>query len=137
MSEADYPGLDSIAKKIADEKQPFERLEMTKEELLEMFAVRGHCPSPLVRRWGVLPLTGRRLFPLRCNPHADQYNPLKVHFIKEKIPDGGSSTVYRCGTLIDLCLGPHVTNTSRIKAFAVHKVRRAVPCGRPAQGRRD
>jgi len=43
VSEADYSGLDSIAKKIADEKQHFERLEMTKEELLEMFAVRGNC----------------------------------------------------------------------------------------------
>ena len=52
-----------------------------------------------------------------------QYNPLKVYFIKEKIADGGSSTVYRCGPLIDLCLGPHVANTNRIKAFAVYKVR--------------
>ena len=58
-----------------------------------------------------------------------QYNPLKVHFIKEKVADGGSSTVYRCGPLIDLCLGPHVPNTNRIKAFQVYKVSVALRCG--------
>lgn len=41
ISEADYPYLDKLAHKIAGEKQSFERLEMTKEELLEMFAVRA------------------------------------------------------------------------------------------------
>lgn len=29
--------------------------------------------------------------------------------------------MYRCGPLIDLCLGPHVPNTNRIKAFQVYK----------------
>jgi hypothetical protein len=29
--------------------------------------------------------------------------------------------VYRCGTLVDLCRGPHVIDTGRIKAFAVQK----------------
>ena len=46
---------------------------------------------------------------------------MKVHFIKEKIPDGSSSTVYRCGPLIDLCLGPHIPNTSRVKAYTVYR----------------
>jgi len=46
---------------------------------------------------------------------------MKTYFIKEKIPDGESSTVYRCGPLIDLCLGPHIPNTNRVKAMAVHK----------------
>ena len=40
VGEGDYATLDTVAKKIADEKQPFERLEMTKEELLQMFHVR-------------------------------------------------------------------------------------------------
>lgn len=61
-------------------------------------------------------------------PKADllemfKYNKYKVHFIQEKVPDGTSATVYRCGPLIDLCLGPHVANTGRIKAFAIMKVR--------------
>jgi threonyl-tRNA synthetase len=50
-----------------------------------------------------------------------KHNPLKVHLINDKIPDGTATTVYRCGPLIDLCRGPHITNTSRIKAFTVTK----------------
>jgi threonyl-tRNA synthetase len=51
-----------------------------------------------------------------------KYSKYKVHFIKDKIPDGGSTTVYRCGPLIDLCTGPHIPHTGRIKAFSVMKV---------------
>lgn len=39
MSQNDYPALDTIIKKIGKEKQPFVRLEMKKEDLLEMFKV--------------------------------------------------------------------------------------------------
>jgi threonyl-tRNA synthetase len=46
-------------------------------------------------------------------------NPYKQHIIRDKIPDGTYTTVYRCGPLIDLCLGPHVPNTGRIKSFKV------------------
>lgn len=35
-------------------------------------------------------------------------NPFKVSIISTKIPDGGCTTAYRCGPLIDLCMGPHV-----------------------------
>lgn len=45
----------------------------------------------------------------------------KQHIINDKIPDGTSTTVYRCGPLIDLCRGPHVPNTGRIKAFEIMK----------------
>lgn len=68
------------------EKQPFERLEMTKAELLEMFA----------------------------------YNQFKCRIINEKI-DTDKTTVYRCGSLIDLCRGPHVRHTGKIKAMKVTK----------------
>lgn len=50
-----------------------------------------------------------------------QYNKYKTHFIQTQVPDGTSSTVYRCGPLIDFCAGPHITNTSKIKAFSVTK----------------
>jgi len=50
-----------------------------------------------------------------------KYNDMKLHFIKEKIPDGSGSTVYRCGPLIDLCLGPHVPNTNRVKAYSIYR----------------
>lgn len=39
----------------------------------------------------------------------------------EQVPDGAQCTAYRCGDLIDLCRGPHVPDTSRVKAFSVMK----------------
>lgn len=84
---ADYKPLESFAAKFAKEKQPFERLEMSKNDLMEMF----------------------------------KYNPLKCRLIDDKIPDGSMSTVYRCGSLIDPCLGPHVPDTGRIKEFKILK----------------
>ena len=36
----DFPALDQVAKMAVKEKQKFERLEMSKEDLLKMFAVR-------------------------------------------------------------------------------------------------
>jgi len=44
-----------------------------------------------------------------------------VSLISGKIPDGGKVTAYRCGTLIDLCTGPHIPTTKIIKAFKVMK----------------
>eukprot|EP01112_Ceratiomyxa_fruticulosa_P015439 TRINITY_DN4540_c0_g1_i5.p1 TRINITY_DN4540_c0_g1~~TRINITY_DN4540_c0_g1_i5.p1 ORF type:complete len:725 (-),score=204.18 TRINITY_DN4540_c0_g1_i5:144-2318(-) len=44
------------------------------------------------------------------------YNKFKVEIIS-KIPQEEKVTVYRCGPLIDLCRGPHVPNTSFVKAF--------------------
>jgi len=46
-------------------------------------------------------------------------NPFKTQLISTKIPDGGYTTAYRCGPLIDLCRGPHVPHTGAIKAFEV------------------
>jgi threonyl-tRNA synthetase len=83
----DFGKIDSRVQKIMKEKQKFERLELSKDVLLEMF----------------------------------DYNEFKKHFIREKIPDGTSTTVYRCGPLIDLCLGPHIPHTGRIKAMKVTK----------------
>ena len=37
VSEGDFKVLDDVCKKIVKEKQPFERLEMKKSDLLEMF----------------------------------------------------------------------------------------------------
>ncbi|XP_048483972.1 threonine--tRNA ligase 1, cytoplasmic isoform X4 [Plutella xylostella] len=86
ISSTDFPAMETLVKKIAKEKQPFERLELTKEQLLEMF----------------------------------DYNLFKVRILKEKV-DTPTTTVYRCGTLIDLCRGPHVRHTGKVKAFKVTK----------------
>ncbi|KAF2429653.1 threonyl-tRNA synthetase [Tothia fuscella] len=85
--EADWAPLERVAQKAIKEKQPFVRLELSKEDLLEMF----------------------------------KSNKYKQHIIKDKIPDGTSTTVYRCGPLIDLCRGPHVPHTGRIKTFRIMK----------------
>lgn len=39
VSSNDFPFLENLCKKIIKEKQPFERLEVKKETLLEMFKV--------------------------------------------------------------------------------------------------
>ncbi|KAG6877787.1 threonyl-tRNA synthetase [Termitomyces sp. T159_Od127] len=49
------------------------------------------------------------------------YNKYKQYLIETKIPDGTSTTVYRCGPMIDLCVGPHIPHTGKIKAFMVTK----------------
>ena len=87
VSQTHYPVIETSMKSICNEKQPFERLELTKEELLEMFA----------------------------------YNQFKVRILNEKVKEA-KTTVYRCGTLIDLCRGPHVRHTGNVKAFKVTKV---------------
>ena len=43
-----------------------------------------------------------------------KHNKYKIHIINDKIPDNSSTTVYRCGPLIDLCYGPHVTHTGSL-----------------------
>ncbi|KAF7291113.1 AA-TRNA-LIGASE-II domain-containing protein [Mycena indigotica] len=49
------------------------------------------------------------------------YNKYKQYLIQTKVPDGSSTTVYRCGPMIDLCVGPHIPHTGRIKAMMVTK----------------
>ena len=85
--EAEWPSLENRAKKYFKDKQAFERLEVSKENLLKMFA----------------------------------YSKYKTHYINKFVPDGESSTVYRNGSLVDLCQGPHIQNTRKIAAFKVMK----------------
>lgn len=87
VSQSDFPALEGVAKNVIKQKQKFERLVMSKEDLLKMF----------------------------------HYSKYKTYLVSTKIPDGGSTTVYRCGSLIDLCTGPHIPHTGRIKAFKLLK----------------
>ncbi|CAG9833707.1 unnamed protein product [Diabrotica balteata] len=86
ISQTDFPVVESLMKNIVKEKQPFERLEMKKEDLIEMF----------------------------------KYNEFKQRILREKV-NTPTTTVYRCGPLIDLCRGPHVRHTGKIKALKVTK----------------
>lgn len=80
----DYKSIEAEVNKIIKQKQKFERMVITKEEGLELFAD----------------------------------NPFKVEILSTKVADGARTTVYRCGDLIDLCRGPHVVHTGKVKAFA-------------------
>ncbi|CAN1321082.1 Threonine--tRNA ligase, mitochondrial 1 [Linum perenne] len=70
----------------AKKAQEFERIEVTKEQALEMFSE----------------------------------NNFKVEIIND-LPGDKTITVYRCGPLVDLCRGPHIPNTSSVKALACLK----------------
>ncbi|KDQ50940.1 hypothetical protein JAAARDRAFT_41579 [Jaapia argillacea MUCL 33604] len=87
VSITDYPALEKVSESAIKERQKFERLVCSKEQLLEMFG----------------------------------YNKYKKYLIETKIPDGTSTTVYRCGPMVDLCVGPHIPHTGKIKAFMVTK----------------
>ncbi|KAF8194343.1 threonyl-tRNA synthetase [Mycena galopus ATCC 62051] len=49
------------------------------------------------------------------------YHKYKKYLIETKVPDGTSTTVYRCGPMVDLCVGPHIPHTGKIKAMMVTK----------------
>ncbi|CAH8509524.1 unnamed protein product [Dicrocoelium dendriticum] len=82
----DHAVLDVVCRRICKENQPFERLEVTKNDLLAMFA----------------------------------YNKFKCRIIQDKVATP-TTTVYKCGPLIDLCRGPHVRHTGCVKAMMVTK----------------
>lgn len=86
VSDKHFPTIENVMKNIVKEKQTFERLEISKETLFEMF----------------------------------KYNEFKHRILREKVKTP-TTTVYRCGTLIDLCRGPHVRHTGKIKAFQLYK----------------
>nr|XP_034986387.1 threonine--tRNA ligase 2, cytoplasmic [Zootoca vivipara] len=86
VSSTEFPTLENLCKNIMKQKQPFERLEVRKEILLDMF----------------------------------KYNQFKCRILNDKV-DTPTTTVYRCGPLIDLCRGPHVRHTGKIKALKIFK----------------
>ncbi|XP_050165392.1 threonine--tRNA ligase 1, cytoplasmic-like isoform X2 [Myiozetetes cayanensis] len=86
VSSTEFPVLENCCKNIIKEKQAFERLEVKKETLLEMF----------------------------------KYNKFKCRILNEKVKTL-TTTIYRCGPLIDLCRGPHVRHTGKIKTLKIVK----------------
>ncbi|XP_069806175.1 threonine--tRNA ligase 1, cytoplasmic-like isoform X3 [Dendropsophus ebraccatus] len=82
---SDLPALETACKEIIRQKLPFQRVEATREELLELF----------------------------------KYNKFKTEIIEDKVET--ATSIYRCGSLVDLCQGPHVQHTGQIKAIKLHK----------------
>uniref|UniRef100_A0A4W5N6P8 threonine--tRNA ligase n=1 Tax=Hucho hucho TaxID=62062 RepID=A0A4W5N6P8_9TELE len=54
------------------------------------------------------------------NDDAQAYNKFKCRILNDKVTTP-TTTVYRCGPLIDLCRGPHVRHTGKIKALKIYK----------------
>ncbi|KAL2540125.1 Threonine--tRNA ligase [Abeliophyllum distichum] len=86
LNDDHFKQIEEAAKKAVDEKQPFERIEVTRQQALEIFSD----------------------------------NQFKVEIIID-LPEDKTITVYRCGPLVDLCRGPHISNTSFVKAFSCLK----------------
>lgn len=51
----------------------------------------------------------------------DRGEPYKVELIEE-LPEGEEISLYKQGEFVDLCAGPHVSNTSVVKAFKLQSV---------------
>ncbi len=45
------------------------------------------------------------------------YNRFKLDKIRDNVPDGTKSSVYRQGDFVDFCTGPHVPSTAKIRAL--------------------
>ncbi|CAN6477600.1 unnamed protein product [Victoria cruziana] len=86
LNEGHFDLIKLQAMKAVAEKQPFERIEVSRKQALELFAE----------------------------------NNFKVEIIND-LPEDKTITVYRCGPLVDLCRGPHIPNTSFVKAFTCLK----------------
>lgn len=86
VSGTDLPALEDLCRKIIEEKHPFERLEVSREDLVELF----------------------------------KHNQFKLRIINQKVRSP-TATVYRCGTLVDLCRGPHIRHTGQIRALKLLK----------------
>ncbi|XP_059275370.1 threonine--tRNA ligase, mitochondrial 1-like isoform X2 [Lycium ferocissimum] len=86
LNEDHFKGIEAEAAQAVSEKQPFERIEVSRQQALDMFSD----------------------------------NRFKVEIIKD-LPEDKTITVYRCGPLVDLCRGPHIPNTSFVKALACTK----------------
>ncbi|WP_231683912.1 threonine--tRNA ligase [Phosphitispora fastidiosa] len=83
FSPEDLPRIEKEMQRIIKENYPFERMEVSRDEALRMFAEAG-----------------------------ENY---KVELIND-LPEDAVISCYRQGDFIDLCAGPHVPSTGRVKS---------------------
>jgi threonyl-tRNA synthetase len=50
-----------------------------------------------------------------------KYNSYKIHYLTNKVKDNELVSLYRCGSLLDPCQGPHVPYSSMITTFKILK----------------
>jgi threonyl-tRNA synthetase len=90
----DFERIEAEMKKIVKENQPFEKIDVSREEAFAM------------AQEGRLAALGRR----------EQPSKFKLDIL-EHIPEGEAISLYRNGDFTDLCAGPHVMRTGNIGAF--------------------
>jgi threonyl-tRNA synthetase len=108
IAEESLKKIDSKAMEICKQKHPFQRLVLSKEQALEMFAAN---PFKVCQSLSLSLLAPSPSFRLPWS---------QVNLIQNKVPNGAKTTVYKCGPLIDLCMGPHLPNTGKIKVSHPH-----------------
>ena len=95
----DFPAIEAEMKKIVKENQPFERIEIPREEAIE-FANRGR---------------------LAALSERDAPSKYKLDLIND-VPEGEAISIYKSGDFWDLCAGPHVPRTGNCKAHKLLSV---------------
>ncbi|MEM8954891.1 MAG: threonine--tRNA ligase [Verrucomicrobiota bacterium] len=99
LSPEDFASIESEMKKIVKENQTFERVELPREEALEL--ARAGRLGALFER--------------------DTESTFKIDLINE-IPEGETISIYKNGDFWDLCAGPHVPRTGNCKAYKLLSV---------------
>jgi threonyl-tRNA synthetase len=99
ISPDDFEKIEAEMKKEIKANHPFERMEVSRDEALEM-GKKGRLAA----------LSDR-----------DQPSKFKIDII-ENIPPDEKISLYRNGEFIDLCAGPHVMRTGNIGAFKLTNV---------------
>src|SRR6266704_2670962 len=99
ISPDDFEKIEAEMKKEIKANHPFERMEVSRDEALEM-GKKG-----------------------RLAALSDRNQPSKYKIdIIENIPTGEKISLYRNGEFVDLCAGPHVMRTGNIGAFKLTSV---------------
>ncbi len=95
----DFPKIEAEMKKIVKENQPFEKMEVSRDEALAL-AKSG-------RLGGLSERDGESVF--------------KIDLL-EDIPEDEEISIYKNGDFWDLCAGPHVGRTGNCKAYKIQSV---------------
>src|ERR1700745_3712112 len=99
ISPEDFEKIEAEMKKEIKANHPFERMEVSRDEALDL-GKKGRLAA----------LTDR-----------NEPSKLKLAII-ENIPPGETISLYRNGDFLDLCAGPHVMRTGNIGAFKLTSV---------------
>lgn len=103
--------------RLFQEKQAFERIEVSRQQALEIFSDNNFKVTSTSSKKVNL---SDAFVSILMDCFVAPFN--QVEIIND-LPEDKTITVYRCGPLVDLCRGPHIPNTSFVKAFACLKVR--------------